>query len=502
MKKRYLVFLGVIFLLCIVMQGCSEEKSDKEDALSFEMDGKENNKDENVQGRNKNIVVWTLPIDMENEGVEKSEKLINEKLMEDGFEFSIDFQTVSASADNYRSVLRSLLIDGKTDIVSLGIDMVDGSWGFAQDIIREGYLEELSPYLLSEGGKQLYEWYSTEEWKSVEVEGGIYCIPNQYGMHGNQYLAFNRKYVTEEMLQGFNGGIGEIKNLVEQVECPDTVGMIIGGFTVNNLAAMCGLQNIEGVFCDVKTGKAENPFLNTKFQTVLRDLNALYMAGYMKTTTREQQKEFVKDGNYVLWLGREQDSFYEEMKESFVQVPLPFVMENSVSSTIGISRNAANKEIALQLLTLLYTEEEYANLLLYGEEGKDYQILDGYVCDMEGGNLRVLRKNLYFGVYDAAFPCREDDLTINRRNVKNEKYSSKQRVDSILQGFHVNHSYYDQEMYGVQAVFEKYFYVWQADDFDTALQKAISEYESSGGNKLVEELNRQITEWMQKTKNK
>ena len=50
-----------------------------------------------------------------------------------------------------------------------------------------------------------------------------------------------------------------------------------------------------------------------------------------------------------------------------------------VGGTNGICAKSENAEAAMELLTLLHTQSEYAHLLLYGEEGKEYKIEDGKI---------------------------------------------------------------------------------------------------------------------------
>lgn len=52
--------------------------------------------------------------------------------------------------------------------------------------------------------------------------------------------------------------------------------------------------------------------------------------------------------------------------------------------TTGICEKSKKKENALQLLTLLYTRDDYTRLLLYGKEGKDYTVENGRVVSDKG----------------------------------------------------------------------------------------------------------------------
>lgn len=502
MKKIY-VILGVLMLLCFGLCGCNKEIEeenknaalDAENTTDISSTNGENETSFDSTEKDRKVIIWTIPDGVTVAELQRNVELVNEKLAEDGYDFLLEIQTLSSKA--YRTLLVPLLKEGKTDIASLGMDYAGGSMGYAQTLIREGYFEELSEYLFSEEGEKLRETYCELEWKIVETDGGIYSLPNQYGMKGNVYMAFNKAYVTEEMLKGFSGSIGEIENILKQVNIPEGVVPIIGCPTLSTLAAMSGKQELHGVLLDLQTGVAENPYQNEAFCYNLRKVNELYKKGYIHQLDEEERTETIENLNYVLWFGQGQGDFYEEIKEQVITIPLPFVLSNALSCTTGISNNAVNREEALQLLTLIYTEEEYMNLLLYGKEGPDYQLIDGYVCSVYGDAFRVSKKNLLLGIYDQALPCRGDDLAQNRREIKTEWYQSEYCLNSVILGLKLDYSAFDKEMYGVESVTETNYSVWKADDFESALQEAANAVETSGGNKLIEELNRQVAEWKQ-----
>lgn len=498
MKKRirYALMACIMLLFCSLLGGCSKA-SDRETEKNNMLDVTEPG--EELQGeiteRSKDVVVWTIPDGIKEDEIKDNIALLNEKLAEDGYPFSLQIQIFSSKS--YREELIPLLKNGGTDIASLGMDYTDGSAGFGQDMVRGGYFEELSDYLASEKGQKLKAGYCDSEWKIVETDGGIYSLPNQYGMKTGGYMAFNRDYVTEEMLEDFSGSIQDMESLLEQINIPEGVYPVMGHFMAKTLAAMCGAYEEQGVFFDLKTGAVENPYQNVAFCQCLRELNGLYKKGYLNIYKTDKQEEEVTNGNFVVWLGWRYDDFYEKMKDTVITVPLPVVMPNALSCTNGISKNAKNKEAALELLTLLYTEEEYANLLLYGKEGEDYQVVDGYVCDTEGKDIGVFRKSLMLGIYDPLLPCRGDDMVTNRRAVKETLYESEYCLDSVILGFKTDYSNFDTAMYEVDSVTEKYISIWATEDFDAALQEAITAFEEAGGNRVVEELDKQVKMWME-----
>lgn len=496
MKK--LTGYAVLFCMaaiCFFLSGC--KKADTEEANPV-TEPSVTQKADTVQSemvkRDENVIIWTVPDGITESEIERNVLLVNEKLAEDGYPFTLKIQTLSSKS--YRQDLLPLLENGATDIASLGMDFADGSAGFGQDLIRAGYFEELSSYLDSEAGKKLKMAYCEQEWKIVETDGGIYSLPNQYGMKGGEYLAFNKEYVTEEMLTGFSGSITELETLLDGLELPEDVYPVMGHFSVSVLTAMCNADLSDGVLINLATGKVENPYQNVEFCQCLRLLNRLCRKNYLNIYKSEKQTEVVTSGKFAVWIGWEYDELYDSMKDKVITVPLPFIMPNALSCTSGISQNSFNKDAALQLLTLLYTEETYANLLVFGKEGEDYQLLDGYVQDMQGNSFRKSKENLMLGIYDPLYPCHGDDMTINRREMKNSRYNSAYCLNSVVLGFKTDYSSFDESMYQVSRVTEQYLTIWTKEDFESQLAVAQQAFEEADGNRVIEELDRQISGWM------
>jgi len=447
----------------------------------------------------KDVITWIVPDVINATEIRRNIELVNRELEEDGYTFSLEVKILSRNS--YREDIIPYLTEGKADIVSLGMDYVDGSAGYAEDLIREGYFEELSAYLFSNEGEKLKKEYCDVEWKIVETDGGIYSVPNQTGMKRGSSVVFNKKYVPENILEGYTGTVEELESVLDSLELPQDIYPIVGQFTISDLAAMCGTYVDFGVLVDLNTGEVENPFQNDKFCQCLKTLHDFYEKGYMgMPLDYAMENEVLKKGNYAIWICNGYEEFTDEIKNKVYIEPLNFAIQSSLSLSTGISKNSENRDKALQTLTLIYTEEKYTNLLLYGEEGIDYQMLDGYVYDMRQQEMDAFRRSLMFGVYDHAYPCRADDLTTNRNEKKQEMYTSEYLLDSKVLGFQVDPTDFDESMLNIDKITTAYSKIWQEKDFDAALQEAILVFENAGGNKVTEELNRQIADWMQKTK--
>lgn len=449
------------------------------------------------------VLTWVIPDMVSEEGLQGKIDTLNKKLLEDGYAFALQVKTVSWSA--YRQQVVSMLDSGEVDIVSTGMDMTDGSLGYGQDFVRCGYLEELSGYLATEKGQRLKEWYSELEWKSVETDGKIYTLPNQYSIKGGSFLAFNKNYITDEMLQDFHGTPGELYELISAIDIPKGVYPIIGSYSVKNLAALCGKLLDYGVLFDLNTGKVENPFENKEFYNAMKDWNEIYTKGLVETfsyTGGDAKKEMALHNNaFVVWMGNGFDTLYEEKQEDVIYVNLPFVMQSALSSTNGINKKSENKDMAWELLTLLYTEETYANLLVFGEEGKDYQLADGFVTVSADKEILNYWERMTFGIYDAILPLKTDSLTVGRRNLKDSYYASSACLASAVLGFQPDFTVFSEGVPQAVKIMTGSNTFWKEKDFETAWANAKVEFEAYDGNRLVEKLNSQVEAWKKNTEN-
>lgn len=253
------------------------------------------------------------------------------------------------------------------------------------------------------------------------------------------------------------------------------------------------------------SGVAENPFANQAFYQNVCDMNELYLKGSIQifegVKAIDMERQAIRDGNFIVWTGYRKDAFYEEVKDSMYIIPMKEAMVNALSGTSGINKNSPEKEEALQLLTLFYTDDVYANLLLFGEEGIDYQRIDGYVCDMDGKEMNNNSRSWTFGTLDAAYSCKNDFIVVEKNITQDAFFESDYYLDSAILGFQPDCTNFSEEVKKATMILNSYSEIWKERDLEAAWAKARAEVEASGGDELVEELNRQVTEWMEKAKN-
>ena len=91
-------------------------------------------------------------------------------------------------------------------------------------------------------------------------------------------------------------------------------------------------------------------------------------------------------------------------------------LSSRINSSIGVAKKAKDASAVMDFLSLLYGDEKYGNILLYGEKDKDYKLKDGIAEACDGGSLdddylTKLSLNLFVNVY----PTKNEKYVDNRK---------------------------------------------------------------------------------------
>ncbi len=449
-------------------------------------------------------IIWTVPsgyCDL-NQYADK----LNQRLAEDGYDFSVAFEYLPENG--YREAVGKRIAEGSTDIAFLGFESECDNAPAA--LIRERNLEELTSFLGSGEGAALWDFYREEVWDTVRVDGGIYSLPNQCAVCGGNCFAFNKEVFSGEDIAGFDGSMetfGKLAEILSRSDLSQVQYPFVCRRSLQDAAQMGGYEYRCGAFISLTTGEVFNPYETEAMRTFLFTMQSLYQNGclgengaaYEMDPKRREQAAAERD--FGVWSGNIAETAVQEMKDDMICVQSPYSLVSTVSAGTGVSRYAPNKEAALTLLTLLYTDAEYGNLLLLGEEGVDYVLTDGYLCALSGENKSVFVQELLTGIYDNIHPAVGDTLPVNRRQTRFEIYDSDVRMNSVILGFQENTEGMEDRLAAVYEVAEQYADIWKEEDLERAIEEAAEAYRAAGGNQIVEEIGRQIEEWQMGSRN-
>ncbi|MCD8013830.1 MAG: extracellular solute-binding protein [Lachnospiraceae bacterium] len=476
--------------------------------------------------------------------------LLNEQLEADGYSFRLEVKYIpwgnsrsefietreneTYPAEDYYASLKEVLEDGTADIVScvsIGSDAIS-------ELVRGGYLAELSDYLDSEEGFALKNVFCEELWESVSVNSSLCLLPTELAANGTDYYAFNKAYFTEENLAAFDGTAQSFLQLLEntdenlqeenlqeeslQEESLQEVNLqgenlqeekrkVIWGADLNSLAYSAGQQYTDGVLLDLATGKVRSLAGSEAFLEEAEAILTMRENGYFGEdgisyqpgTTVSVTPAGLERG-VAVWVGVDAAEISDEVRDDVILVQMPYAYSNTLGYNVAVSSRSDCQEAALELLTLLYTNEDYANLLIWGEEGTDYEVTDGTAAALTERAAGVSAKQFWMGLYDGSWSAGQAtenaSETTEGTQAKADLYNDTGKIESTVTDFCVDHSKFDEEMSAFSDTATQAAYAYLKGNLD--LEELTERLEKAGEKKVLSQISRQKTKWEKSKRSK
>ncbi len=272
---------------------------------------------------------------------------------------------------------------------------------------------------LSTSSKKLTEYISTQYFNSLRLNGqAVYAIPNNRPIGEYTYLMFNKDalkamYQTasgitsltdpkcQEILAFINDSATMRAQYVPLWTNVDNVIDLIPNlqvFGVDENGALSGdfslIGNFYGTTDDLMTAGTQHAMINnllnnTKFTDALRTLKMYDAAGYYGTEA-DVGRDFAVG---VVQGGAELIEVYGDEYEMVVIENPRMSTEDLYGHMFGVSAYSSDIGRSMEILTYLNTNEDFRNLLLYGVEGEDYQLIDsGVAKDEFGATYKVVKR--------------------------------------------------------------------------------------------------------------
>lgn len=180
------------------------------------------------------------------------------------------------------------------------------------------------------------------------------------------------------------------------------------------------------------------------------------------------------------------------------------VEETSVSlgysqSMTGILKNSDQQDLALCLLETMGKDETFRKQFLLGQEGKDYEVVDGWyqpLSRQDGTyNMRFLSGMSPFcgPIYDD-YITREFILPETEEMTRLEAYQSSVEQSKIWAPVEFNWSEMGEAHREIEKILRKYC-SWQPFTSDHVNEAMLAEIREAGGDRVKRELQRQLDEW-------
>ena len=186
----------------------------------------------------------------------------------------------------------------------------------------------------------------------------------------------------------------------------------------------------------------------------------------------------------------------------------PTLSTNAPSGYVsGISSTTRYKEEAVQLLQLIAEDTDFRLRLFFGQEGRDYQLADGYYSSVhqEDGssyNMDFLSQLAYFCGLEAApgnrifrVPAVNNSFVSYEGKTKLETLQEMQDKAAFQCPAVFDYSGFEAELKAIEALLERYCPEF-VELSDTQYDQMLSDIKVAGGDKILAELQQQLDAWL------
>lgn len=401
MRKKAVILLAfIIILLCACSQDSYREtEGDGSPAVSGEDGGKAN--DDRKENSGEIITVTWATLDYNGENAVRIEEDVNRRLEEEGYPFRLKCILYDDIA-TYNEFIGSV----DADIVMTGVKTRTAdncSLGFqpAYYAIQEGKYLRLDDYL---EGSRLYDFIPETDWKSVEYNGGIYCVPNTAcPADCGKAILFKKDRFTAEEVASFDGSWESMSELLGDdriLLCSDNAWLPALGINTG----WAGNTYEEA-------GTLKNLMDNEEHLAWIRLVHGLYKENrlYQGPAFELLPDELEKPDWSVAVLPYQSKNEYDE--QDYYIVRYKCGVGDHMAYSVAITAGSEHPQEAFELLQLLMTDSTYGNLVLFGDEIEEE---DGYaVSKTTGDRVYMFTLRLMWGINDGTLKGSDDANTFN-----------------------------------------------------------------------------------------
>ncbi len=423
----------------------------------------------------------------------------NQELYARGYDFCVEFVPLS-NANFYYNLAEYENKNGRLDICSVGFSALEDKEK-ALEFVKSGSFLPMDELLATEEGKKLVNLYDEKLWASVKVDGITYSVPNGWQKTVGGVYAFNKSYISEEELKDFHGDMAELEQYMEKVPKKDGFSHIIYANSDLNVEYQLPFDYRYGLVLPYDGEGAVNPYKEGPFYSFLNALHAYDKKGYINydlslkssnyAKTSGAVAKMLKEGNFFAYmtidLGLEA-SMDDMGSELLLYKTTPYAKSRVLGST-GILKDSKYQKEAFTLLTLAYTDETLANLLVYGVQGIDYELRDGKAYAIGGGETNDWINQCALGIFEMTYPNASESFQTDRLGDKKEYFK-----DQVKASPYISFNFYDPKFIETKNKIDQIVLdnldLWKSDDMDVEYDRVNELLEKAGIDPLIDAVNK------------
>ncbi len=315
----------------------------------------------------KKIINWVMPAPVMTNITEEHILDFDHKLnSKPGIDYVVQF-ILANSIYEYSLVIDKIISDGvNIDIFSTGfsspgiagsVSVLDPYYYF----YNKGYLYPLDDYLTGKNGSILYASYIPELWEGLKLDNSIYGLSMSYYLNAEDTLSISKAAAEEYKIDvtKFTPDIASIEEAAKRITQATGEPSVELGGDLAAVSAYLGYQYVCGtVVIDKETDKAVNLFETDSFLHYISTLREFVLSGYIDPDV------FHNIGSAPITFNTTESGIYSDD----VMVAQLYDLKAEVPRTaLCIYKASANPTEALDLLTLLHSDTDFADAFIYGE---------------------------------------------------------------------------------------------------------------------------------------
>ena len=461
-----------------------------------------------------NVIDWYMPKASDNEsGQELVEKKANEIIEK---ELGVTLKLLFIDSGSYDKKMNTMIAAGEEfDICCTS------SWtnNFLENVRKSAFLP--LDELLEKYGQDIIAKSDDTMLNGAKINGAAYAIVSQ-----SPYSNSSSRVIKKDLAEKYNFDYKNATSLDDLEPFLKAVKEGEPGVTPILVSASSGLpmagtnrytdDQVKGCRFDEEQDKY---VINLEIEGNLnnwRKINDFYKKGYISSSavTVQDYVSEAKTGSYAVM--RNTGMYTEDGSKSSAAYGFPCVetfLGNSVVNTgaiygamNAISITSKQPEKAMQVINLIWSNPDLSNLLAYGIEGINYIINEERTAEIgeKSVNPKEGSESTYTVWHNTLGPLWDQwDSPWNRREALEQmRQQNETAPKAATLGFTFDTTPVKTEIAKVSSVLEEVGPVLNTGsmpDFDAFIEDSIQKLKASGIDKVLEEANKQYSEW-KKTK--
>ena len=504
MKKRVLSI--IVLMLTVLMIGCSNNDTSNQNNDSkvstevtdiSKMNFNEKYKFFSEHYPKSKILVWV------DDNYHEYESELNDYLYKNGYDYIVCFRNLTDLIDDSDNndkitgteILTKLIKNNEQiDVLSFlntnyGVELSKSYY----DYIKQGFYEPLDKYLQDKKYSEYVNSMPKKYWDSYRCNGIIYGVDNSfYSLYEDNGYQINNDVLKECNLKtdDLKKPIDKIEPLLKEVNEKANVRLNFSSmFFTDDFYIANYIDN--GIAISNK--KAVNVFEQPETIKYYKRINDLQQKGLAAIDSFDSTGRNIELTDHSASYGKnENNSFWNTT--SIYYKPNNYI--RNTAPAVGVYSKSQNKKEAVDLLMNVIYNKDINNVLTYGVEGKNYNIVDGNVemktKEYNSNNEKITyHADTYYNNPMISLPCAEYQI-VNRNYYK--AYETAKYLDG--NGFCFDSSHVEKQCLDVMKVIEEF--KAESDDIESYLKQFNKKLYDAGMQDILDEANRQLEEFYEK----